>query len=129
MLKEVLFSLGNWIALAVSFGLVGVWIAYGLMFRWRKTRAGTAFFMFLSALTATILLNAITLWLGRDWFGPDSVVREVVRLLIYVYAAYAVIHLIGALRYNYRRTGIVIDLERRAHRARAEISEPTEERS
>ena len=129
MPTEVLFSLGNWIALAVALGLVGVWIAYGLLFRWRKTRAGRAFWIFLSSLTATILLNAVTLWLGKDWFGEGSGVREVVRLAVYVYAAYALIHLVGALLYNYRRTGAVLDLERRARNAREVISEPMEDRS
>ena len=127
-MKEALFSLGNWIALVVSFGLVGVWIAYGLLFRWRATRAGTAFFVFLSALTASITLSASTLWLGTDWGVVAGLpVRELVRIGVYLYSAYALIYLVGALIYNYRRTGVVLDLERRASHARGLIGEPMEE--
>lgn len=117
-MTDVLFAIGNIIALIVSLELVAVTVAYGFFFRWRKTSAGTAVFIFLSALSALILLNVITLWLGKLWLSDEETVRNIIRIFVYIYAGYAVTWLAYALFRGWRRVGVVLDLERRASHAR-----------
>ena len=125
MSEEVLDAIGDRIALIASFGVIIVWAVYGVFFRWTKTQAGRSVFVFLSALSLIFLLNTITLWIGMVW-GPDEWnIRLYFRILVYLYGLGAVVWLGYALLSNWRRTGMVLNLEARARSARAELGEPT----
>lgn len=122
---EQLVELGNRIALLASIGVAIVWVTYAFFFRWSKTRAGRSVFVFLSALTLIFILNATSLWLGRTWGPPEFHIREWFRIVVYLYGLGAVLWLGYALVTNWRRTGMVLNLEARARKARAELGEPT----
>lgn len=125
MSEEVLDAIGDRIALIASFGVIIVWAVYGVFFRWTKTQAGRSVFVFLSALSLIFLLNTTTLWIGMVW-GPDEWnIRLYFRILVYLYGLGAVLWLGYALLSNWRRTGVVLNLEARARSARAELGEPT----
>lgn len=124
MSTELLDKVGDTLALVASTGVAVVWIAYAFFFRWSKTRAGRSVFVFLSALTLIFILNAASLWLGLIW-GPEELnIRLWFRIIVYAYGLGAVIWLGYALLTNWRRTGVVLSLEARARKARADLGEP-----
>lgn len=121
MTRESLLLAGDVIALVANLSIIVVWLVYGIFFRWNKTHAGRAVFVFLSALVLLLVMNVITVFLGKEWFDPSWYVREWFRLLVYLFALTSVIWMAGTLLTNWRRTGVVLDLEARARHARATL--------
>ena len=118
-MAEILDTIRTVLTVIVSLVLVGLCIAYGVLFKWRKTVAGTSVFLLLSSLSVVVVIGLIMRSL------PDGhVVRSGLGLVVILYVAYALGWMFYALVYNWRRAGITLDLERRASNAQAVLVDP-----
>lgn len=122
-MSEILLSIGDVIALFAMATVAVVWVIYGALFKWSKTRAGRAVYIFLSALVAVLFVSVITLWAGRVWGPNELYIREFIRIGVYLFVLISAIWMLYALVTNWRRTGKTLDLERRAVHAQAVLEQ------
>lgn len=121
LMGDVLLMVGNLIAFGTMIGIVLVWIAYGVLFKWRKTRPGRALYYLLTALVLSFILSVMTIFFGLVWGPPEWELRNWFRILVWGTGAFATFKMAWGLRDNWRRAGNVIDLETRARRAQARL--------
>lgn len=101
MLSPDLSTLFSWwadIAIFVAVVAYLAFVVYGVLYQWRRRRAGRAVFFAFASLLLVSAISFLAVWVGTDYW-----LRPLWRAVAWSVAAFAAIYLIYALLRNWNK--------------------------